>query len=64
MKIDFKNVNVVSMDWEYDQYPEFEDSFIIEAEFKDTGLELNDEQLDEVNSDSDFVYEQLQNFLY
>ncbi len=64
MTIDFKNVTVVSMDWEYDQYPEFEDSFIIEAEFKDTGLELNDEQLDEVNSDSDFVYEQLQNFLY
>ena len=64
MSIDFKNVTVVSMDWEYDQYPEFEDSFIIEAEFKDTGLELNDEQLDEVNSDSDFVYEQLQNFLY
>ena len=64
MTIDFKNVTVVSMDWEYDQYPEFEDSFIIEAEFKDTGLELNDEQLDEVNSDSSFVYEELQNFLY
>ena len=64
MTIDFKNVNVVSMNWDYDQYPEFEDSFIVEAEFKDTGLELNDEQLDEVNNDSSFVYEELQNFLY
>lgn len=64
MSIDFKNVTVVSMDWEYDQYPEFEDSFIIEAEFKDTGVALNDEQVDELNNDSDFVYEELQNFLH
>jgi hypothetical protein len=64
MKIDFKNVTVTDMDWHSNQYPEFEDSFIISAEFKDTGLELNDEQLDELNNDSDFVYEELQNFLY
>tara|TARA_R110000744_G_scaffold293120_2_gene403542 strand:- start:267 stop:461 length:195 start_codon:yes stop_codon:yes gene_type:complete len=64
MAIDFKNVTVTDMDWDSRQYPEFEDSFIISAEFKDTGLELNDEQLDEVNSDSSFVYEELQNFLY
>jgi hypothetical protein len=64
MTINFKNVTVTDMDWDSKQYPEFEDSFIISAEFKDTGSELNDEQLDEVNSDSSFVYEELQNFLY
>jgi hypothetical protein len=64
MTINFKNVTVTDMDWDSKQYPEFEVSFIISAEFKDTGSELNDEQLDEVNSDSSFVYEELQNFLY
>ena len=52
------------MDWEYDQYPEYEDSFIVEAEFRDTGVELTDEQVDELNNDSGFVYEELQNFLH
>ncbi len=64
MSIDFKNVTVLDMDWQSNQYPEFEDSFIIEAEFTDTGVALNDEQVDELNNDSDFVYEELQNFLY
>ena len=62
--IDFKNVTVIDMDWDSKQYPEFEDSFIIEAEFKDTGVLLNDEQVDELNDDSDFVYETLQDFLH
>jgi len=52
------------MDWDNTQYPEFEDSSIIEAEFKDTGVALTDEELDELNDSGDFVYEQLQNFLY
>ena len=52
------------MGWEPDQYPEFEDTFIIEAEFKDTGIELTDEQVEELNDNSDFVYEELQNFLH
>ena len=62
--IDFKNVTVIDMDWDNTQYPEFEDSFIIEAEFKDTGVLLNDEQVDELNDDSGFVYETLQDFLH
>ncbi len=52
------------MDWQSNQYPEFEDSYVIEAEFKDTGVELTDEELDEVNDNSDFVYEELQSFLH
>jgi hypothetical protein len=64
MSIDFKNITVIDMDWDNTQYPEFEDSSIIEAEFKDTGVALTDEELDELNDSGDFVYEQLQNFLY
>jgi hypothetical protein len=64
MSINFKNVTVIDMDWDYTQYPEFEDSFIIDAEFKDTGIELTDEQVEELNDNSDFVYEELQNFLH
>lgn len=36
-------------------YPDFADSFIQYAEFKN-GAPLTDEQLDELNKDSDFVY--------
>jgi len=64
MSINFKNVTVIDMDWDNTQYPEFEDSFIIEAEFKDTGVELTDEQVEELNDNSSFVYEELQNFLH
>jgi hypothetical protein len=64
MSINFKNITVIDMDWDSNQYPEFEDSFIIEAEFKDTGVRLTDEELDKVNDDSQFVYEELQNFLH
>jgi len=52
------------MDWQSDQYPEFEDSFIIEAEFKDTGVKLTEEEVEELNDDSQFVYEELQGFLH
>ncbi len=62
--INLKNVTVLDMDWQSNQYPEFEDSYVIEAEFKDTGVELTDEELDEVNNNSDFVYEELQSFLH
>lgn len=62
--IDTNNVTVIDMDWQSDQYPEFEDSFIIEAEFKDTGVKLTEEEVEELNNDSQFVYEELQGFLH
>jgi hypothetical protein len=64
VSIDFKNVTVIDMGWDNTQYPKFEDSFIIEAEFKDTGVALTDEQVEELNDNGDFVYEQLQDFLH
>jgi hypothetical protein len=62
--MNFNNITVIDMDFQRDQYPEFEDAFIIEAEYKDSGELLNDDELDKINDDSDFVYEQLQDFLH
>jgi len=59
-----KNIEVTDMDWQSDQYPEFEDSSIIEANWKDSGKALTDDELDKLNEDSQFVYEELQSFLY
>ena len=43
-------------------YPDFCDAFIAYAEYD--GREMTDEQLDEINDDSDFVYECVQNNLF
>ena len=58
--------NVGELEFEYNnsQYPEFEDSSIIAACWKDTGKDLTDEELDTLNEDSDFVYESLQEYIY
>ena len=59
-----KNIEVTDMDWQSDQYPEFEDSSIIEANWKDSGKSLTDEEIEAVNEDSQFVYESLQDFIH
>lgn len=59
-----KNIEVTDMDWQSDQYPEFEDSSILEANWKDSGKALTDDEIDKLNEDSQFVYEKLQSFLY
>lgn len=38
-------------------YPDFADAFICYAERSDTGEPLTDEELDELNQDSSFVYD-------
>lgn len=45
-------------------YPDFVDTYITSAVWDDTGLDLNDSELDELNEDSEFVYECIQNKLY
>ena len=59
-----KNIEVTEMDWQSDQYPEFEDSSILEANWKDSGKALTYDEIDKLNEDSQFVYEELQSFLY
>ena len=43
--------------------PDFCDAFIVAASFTN-GSDLTDAELDDLNEDSNFVYEALQNFLY
>jgi len=62
--INFKNIQVTDMDWVKNQYPEYEDTTIIEANWLDTGIALTEQELEDVSEHSDFVYEQLQNFLH
>jgi hypothetical protein len=44
--------------------PDFVDAYISEAEWKDTGKELTELELDELNEDSEFVYEATINQIY
>ena len=59
-----KNITVIDMDIDMQDYPEFADSFIIDAEWKDSGVELTEAELDLLNDDSDFVYEAVQDFIH
>jgi len=62
--INFKNIVVTDMEWVRNQYPEYEDTMILEANWLDTGIALTEQELEDVSEHSDFVYEQLQNFLH
>jgi len=56
MKLDYSKIDNIEMDdvhtWDY---PDFCDAFIESADYD--GKEMTDEQLEEINSDGDFVYE-------
>lgn len=43
-------------------YPDFCDAFIESADYN--GKPMNDDQLNKINEDSDFVYECVQNHLF
>jgi len=43
-------------------YPNFSDAFILNATYK--GREMTDEELEALNEDSDYVYEQVMEELY
>ena len=49
-------------DIDMNDYPDFCDAFIASADYD--GKPMTDEQLDELNEDSDFVYECVQNHLF
>lgn len=44
--------------------PDFCDAYITYAAWKSTGTELTDKQLDQLNNHSDYVYEQVINYIY
>ena len=54
------NIEVDGID--YNDYPDFCDAFISEATYD--GKPMTDEQLDELNENRDFVYEQVEKHLF
>tara|TARA_R110000744_G_scaffold134922_1_gene244212 strand:+ start:10071 stop:10262 length:192 start_codon:yes stop_codon:yes gene_type:complete len=62
MKIDFEKITNVEIDGiDTKDYPDFCDAFISNADYN--GVEMTDEQLEEINEFGDFVYECVLNFL-
>jgi hypothetical protein len=62
-KIDTSQVEDIEIDGINPRdYPDFCDAFILEATYK--GREMTDEELEALNEDSDFVYEQVMESLY
>jgi hypothetical protein len=47
---------------DHSDYPDFCDAYIVSAEYE--GREMTDEELDELNENRDFVYEQLWEHLH
>ena len=57
-----KASNIEFEDIDYADYPDFCDAFISYAEID--GKPLTEEQLEELNNDSEFVHEKLMDYLY
>lgn len=53
-QLDHKSIIVDNIDMR--DYPDFVDAFIANAYYTD-GIQLTDAELDELNQDSDFVYQ-------
>lgn len=61
--MDYKLIDNIEVDGiDTKDYPDFCDAFIASADYD--GKEMTEEQLDELNEDSDFVYECVQNHLF
>lgn len=61
--MDYKLIDNIEVDGiDAKDYPDFCEAFIVSADYD--GKEMTEEQLDELNEDSDFVYECVQNHLF
>jgi len=61
--MDYKLIDNIEVDGIYTKdYPDFCDAFIASADYN--GKPMTDEQLDELNEDSAFVYECVENHLF
>lgn len=61
--MDYKLIDNVEVDGvNTDDYPDFCDAFIASADYN--GKPMSDEQLDELNEDTNFVYECVENHLF
>lgn len=61
--LDYSKIDDIEVDGiDTRDYPDFSDAFISYATYK--GQPMSDKQLDRLNSDSDFVYNQVERRLY
>ncbi|HUX57104.1 MAG TPA: hypothetical protein VMV77_09025 [Bacteroidales bacterium] len=62
-KLDFSKISNIEFDQvDHNDYPDYCDAYICSADYNDR--ELTQNELDEVNENRDFVYEQLIKYLY
>lgn len=62
-KIDLSKISNIEIDGiDTSDYPDFCDAYIVSADYD--GEPMNDEQLEELNHNADFVYEQVIKHLY
>ena len=62
MAVDFSKINNMEFDYDESDYPDFCDTFITKCDID--GREATEEELDEINNDSQFVYDSLWNYLF
>ena len=60
MKYNIDNVDIGGLDW--NDYPDFCDAYIESCDID--GEEATDEQLDEINNDSQLVYEIIEEWMW
>ena len=61
--MDYNKIDNIEVEGiETTDYPDFCDAFISYADYN--GVEMTEEQLDEINENSDFVYECVTDFLF
>ncbi len=61
--MDYSKISNIEFDCiDHKDYPDFCDAYISNAYYD--GIEMNDEQLEELNDNREFVYEKLMNKLF
>jgi hypothetical protein len=62
-ELDYSKIDNIEFDGiDYDDYPDFCDAYISNADYD--GVEMTEEQLELINDDRDFVYEALMKHLF
>jgi hypothetical protein len=62
-ELDYSKIDNIEFDGiDYDDYPDFCDAYISNADYN--GVEMTEEQLELINDDRDFIYEALMKHLF
>jgi hypothetical protein len=63
IEMDYSKISNVKVEGiNYNDYPDFTDAFIASADYN--GEPMDDEQLDMINMDADYVYDCIMNYIY